>query len=100
MALETPLQTERMRRPVRLQVGWEKPAEGNSDEAGQAGRFATSNVVRLSLVLRGHAPAHMLSRTAPELIASWNAEGTPGMLDRFRAARTLCPALSENLGYS
>jgi hypothetical protein len=70
-----------MRRPVRLQAGWEKPAEGNPDEAGQAGRFAARNVVRLSLVQREHAPTRMLFRTAPELIASWNAEGTPGMLD-------------------
>jgi len=70
-----------MRRPVRLQVGWEKPAEDNSDEAGQAGRFATCNVVRLSLVQRGHAPARMLSRTAPESIVSWNAAGAPRMLD-------------------
>jgi hypothetical protein len=70
-----------MRRPLRLQVGREKPAEGNPDEAGQAGRFATRKVVRLSLVLRGHAPARKLSRTAPESIASWNAVGTPGPLD-------------------
>gem|GEM_PF-3238579 len=70
-----------MRCPVRLQVGWEKPAEGNPDEAGQAGRFATRNVVRLSLVQREHAPVRMLSRTAPESLASWNAAGTPGRLD-------------------
>jgi hypothetical protein len=89
-----------MRRPVRLQAGWEKPAEGKPDEAGQAGRFATRNVVRLSLVQREYVPARMLSRTAPESIASWNAAGTPGMLDRLGAARTLCPGLSENLGDS
>ncbi len=48
---------------------------------GQAGCFATRKVVRLSLVQREDVPVRILSRTAPELIASRNAAGTPGRLD-------------------
>src|SRR5258708_36416632 len=86
------------------------PATGRMGEAcqrdapakltGQAGRIATRNVVRLSLVQREYVPACMLSRTRPDPIASWNAVGTLGRLDWIRAARTLCPGLSMNLGDS
>jgi hypothetical protein len=54
--------------------------EGHPNEAGQA-RLQMSRhvkVVGLSLVLRGHVPARVLSWTAPDPLASWNTEGTLG----------------------
>ena len=70
-------------RSLRLQVGGKKPVEGKPDETGQAGMQMSIHVkvVRLSLVQREDVPVRILSRTAPESIASWNVEGTPGMLD-------------------
>jgi hypothetical protein len=52
-------------RPVQLQAGWEKPVEGHPKEAGQARMQMRIHVkvVGLSLVLAGHVPARVRSRT-------------------------------------
>jgi hypothetical protein len=52
--------------------------EGNPFDPAQA-RMQVSihvKVMGLLLDLRGHVPAHMLSRTAPQVIVHWNVTGT------------------------
>ena len=64
-------------RPVRLDVGREKPGEGNPDDPGQARSQMSEHVkvAGLLLVSRGHVPTHMPSQTAPQVITHWNVEG-------------------------
>ena len=88
-----------MRRPLRLQVGWEKPAEGNPDEAGHAGRFATCNVVRLSLVQQGaRSSPHALtdSTWVDNVLECGRNAGTAGLIQG--GENGCCPGLSANLG--
>jgi hypothetical protein len=65
-------------RPVRLQVGREKPGEGNPDDPGQARSQMSEHVkvVGLLLVLREHVPTHMFSRAASQVITHRNVAGT------------------------
>jgi hypothetical protein len=88
-------------RPLRLQVVGEKPVEGYPAEAGQA-RMQMSihvKVVGLSLVLRGHVPARVLSRTSPDPLASWNTEGTLGRLNGEGRRKRSYPGLFCKFGY-
>ncbi len=59
------------------------PAEGNPDEAGQAGMQVSIHVEGGAAIVgpMEDVPVCILSRTAPESITFWNVEGTPGMLD-------------------
>jgi hypothetical protein len=50
-------------RPLRLQVVGEKPVEGHPAEAGPQADEPARKVVGLSLVLRGHVPTRVPSRT-------------------------------------
>ena len=53
------------KRPVRLQVGWEKAGEGNPADPAQARSQMSEHVkvVGLLLVWWEHVPTHMLSQT-------------------------------------
>ena len=58
-------------------------AEGNPDEAGQAGMQMSIHVECGAAIVgpMEDVPVCILSRTVPGSITSWNVEGTPGMLD-------------------
>jgi len=78
MALATASTVITAERPVRLQVGREKPGEGNPEDPGQARSQMSEHVkvVGLLLVLREHVPTHMRSQTAPRVITRRNVAGT------------------------
>ena len=75
--------------------------EGHPAEAGQA-RMQMSihvKVVGLSLVPRGHVPARVLSRTAPDPLASWNMAGTLGRPNGEGRRKRSCPGVFRTFGY-
>ena len=69
---------------------WEKPAEGNPGEAGQARMHRRIHVQSDGAPVgpkRARSSLHALS-DLPDSITSWNVAGTLRWLDRIRAAVT------------
>ncbi|HKF35907.1 MAG TPA: hypothetical protein VKB35_03320, partial [Ktedonobacteraceae bacterium] len=105
LATQAQTQASRVRlpRPAQLHVGWEKGGEGNPCDPPQARSASehTRKVVGLVLVLRGHVPACMLSRTRASVDRFPECGRNAGNAERLQGGtNSLCPGLSDKSAYS